>query len=255
MLLCVDIGNTNIVLGCYDKDHWRFLSRISTDRTRMGDQYAVELKDILALYDTDPADFAGAVLSSVVPQLTNSIAGAIETILHTEPQIITARNTAALGVAVDDPSELGSDFVAAAVAAKEKYPLPLVVIDMGTATTLSAISPGGEFLGVSILPGLRVSTDALVQNTSLLRGISLEAPARAIGTNTPDAMKSGIIFGAAGMIDALIDRFWNEMGARGTVVATGGLAEVVIPHCKNKIIHDDMLLMDGLRIIYEKQNQ
>lgn len=255
MLLCIDIGNTNIVLGCYGSGGWRFLSRISTDRTRMGDQYAVEIKDILALYETDPKRLTGAIMSSVVPQLTASISKAVKTISGLVPEVISAAAAPGLTIATDNAAELGSDFVAAAIAAKEKYPLPLVIIDMGTATTLSAVSPAGELLGTAILPGLKVSTDALVQNTSLLRGISFEAPPRAIGTNTAAAMQSGVIFGAAGMLDGLIERFWAEMGARGTAVATGGLASVVIPHCKNKILQDDMLLMDGLRILYQHNHK
>lgn len=255
MLLCVDIGNTNIVLGCYENNSMILSSRISSDRARLGDQYAVDIKSILSLYNIDPKTIDNAIISSVVPSLTDSVAHAVELVTGALPMIVGPGLKTGLNIRIDDPAQLGSDFVAAAVAAKEKYPLPSIIIDMGTATTMSAVAKNGDFLGVSILPGLRVSTDALVEHASLLTRISYDAPPHAIGTNTNDSMQSGVIFGAAAMLDGLCERFFDEMGEPATVIATGGLAYRIVPHCKTEIIIDDMLLLEGLKIIFEKNHK
>jgi len=255
MLLCIDIGNTNIVLGCYRNDDMVFSSRISTDRTRLKDQYAVDINSILSLYLINPRDISEAVISSVVPGLTDPVSYAVELVTGTYPMILSPGLKTGLNIRIDDPAQLGSDFVAGAVAAKSKYTLPLIIIDMGTATCISAIASNGDFLGCSILPGLRVSTDALVEHSSLLTRISYEAPKTAIGTNTHHSMQSGVIFGAAAMLDGLCARFADELGEPAAVVATGGLAPVVVPHCKTDIILDDMLVLDGLRIIFHKNKK
>ncbi len=252
MILCIDIGNTNIVLGCYDGGSLVMSSRISTDKNRMSDQYAVELRDILKLYGIDPARISGAIVSSVVPALTESMAAAVRHATSARPLILSrALYEKELDIRLDNPLEIGADLVAAAVAAKHKYPLPCIVIDMGTATKITALSADGAFLGGAILPGVRTSTDALVSRTSTLPDISLEAPEKALSTNTADCMKSGVVFGAASMLDGMCARMARELGAQPTVVATGGLAARVTPYCETPIINDDMLLLDGLRYIYE----
>lgn len=255
MILCVDIGNTNIVLGCYRDSEMVFSSRITSERGRLGDQYAVDIKSILSLYGVDARAIDSAIISSVVPSLTDPIAHAITLATGSSPMIVGPGVKTGLNIRIDDPAQLGSDFVAAAVAAKEKYTLPSVIIDMGTATTISALAKNGDFLGVSILPGLRVATDALVEHASLLTRISYEAPPRAIGTNSNDSLQSGVIFGAAAMLDGLCERFFDELGERAVVVATGGLACRVVPHCKTDIIIDDLLLLEGLRIIFERNHK
>jgi len=252
MLLCTDIGNTNIVLGCYRDDDLVFSSRISSERSRLKDQYAVDIGSILSLYRINPDDISGAIISSVVPSLTDPVAYAIELVTGCYPMILGPGMKTGLNIRIDDPAQLGSDFVAGAVAAKNKYPLPLIIIDMGTATCISAVAKNGDFLGCAILPGLGVSTDALVDHSSLLTRISYEAPRTAIGTNTGHSLQSGVVFGTAAMLDGLCARFTEEIGEAATIVATGGLATVVIPHCKTDVIVDDMLLLEGLKIIYYK---
>jgi len=255
MLLCIDIGNTNIVLGCYRGDDLVFSSRIFSERARLKDQYAVDIVSILSLYCIDPSDINEAIISSVVPALTDPISYAVELVTGCYPMILGPGLKTGLNIKIDDPAQLGSDFVAGAVAAKSKYIPPLIIIDMGTATCVSAIAKNGDFLGCAILPGLRVSTDALVEHSSLLTRISYEAPGTAIGTNTDHSLQSGVIFGAAAMLDGLCARFTEEIGESARIIATGGLAPVVIPHCKTEIIIDDMLVLEGLKIIFEKNPQ
>ena len=255
MLLCVDIGNTNIVLGCYRGDDCIFSSRISTDKARLQDQYAVDIGSILSLYCIEPSLITESIISSVVPSLTEPLSYAIELVTGSYPMILNPGLKTGLNIKIDNPAQLGSDFVACAVAAKEKYPLPLVIIDMGTATTISAVAANGDFIGCAILPGLRVSTEALVARTSLLTGISYQAPKSAIGANTNDSMQSGVIYGSAAMLDGLCERFFDELGETGVAVATGGLASIVVPYCKTPIIIDNMLLLDGLRSVFKKNQK
>ena len=254
MLLCVDIGNSNIVLGCYGDDNIVFCSRISSDKSRLGDQYAVEIKDILLLYGIELSLIKNAIVSSVVPALTEPFVHSIEVIFGFQPLVVSPGLKTGLNIKIDDPAQLGSDFVAGAVAAKHKYPLPIIVIDMGTATTFSIISKAGDFLGGAIMPGLRVATEALVNKTSLLIQISYDAPKNPLGTNTSDSMKSGAIFGTASMIDGMCRKYFKELGETATIVATGGLAASVIPFCECEIIHDDLLLLDGLKLIFDKNS-
>lgn len=251
MTFCVDIGNTNIVLGCYRGDKLVFQSRISTDRSQMSDQYAVEIHSILELHGIDHAGIHGAVVSSVVPALTESVASAIETAVGIRPMVLDADTDTGLVVKLDVPSELGSDLAATAVAAKSRYPLPCVIIDMGTATTITVLDKEGAFLGGAIVPGMRVSLESLVSRTSMLVGISFDAPPQVIGTNTVDSMKSGSVIGSAAMLDGMLARIENQLGQKPFVVATGGLAPVVMPFCDTPITLDDDLLMDGIRLIYE----
>ncbi|MEA4912144.1 MAG: type III pantothenate kinase [Oscillospiraceae bacterium] len=252
MIVCVDIGNTNTVIGCYDGDALVMASRIATDRNRMSDEYAVVFSDILGLYHIPASGITGGIVSSVVPALTEPVAEAVRHACGVQPKILCrALYEDLLEIRLDNPLEIGADLVAAAVAAKHKYPLPCIVIDMGTATKITALSADGAFLGGAILPGLRISTDALVARTSTLTDISLEAPARVLSSNTADCMKSGAVYGAAAMLDGMCARMARELGAQPTVVATGGLAARVTPYCETEIIGDATLLLDGLRIIFE----
>lgn len=251
MIFCVDIGNTNIVLGCYRGDELVFQSRVSTDRSLMSDQYAVEFYNILGLHRIDRSAITGAAVSSVVPALTEAVAQAVQTSVGIRPMVLDAHTKTGLDIKLDVPGELGSDLAATAVAAKSRYPLPCVVVDMGTATTITVLDKGGAFLGGAIVPGLRVSLESLVSRTSMLVGISLDAPPAVIGTNTVDSMKSGSVIGAAAMLDGMVARIAAQLGQDPFVVATGGLAATVMPHCTTAITLDDNLLMDGIRLIYE----
>jgi len=251
MILCIDIGNTNTVVGGYDGDKLVFRARIATDASLTSDQYAVELKGLLDLHRIDAADFDGAAISSVVPQLTAPLSRAVVSVVGVYPIALGPDNFSDLDIKLDNPLELGNDLAAAAVATKSKYPLPCIIVDMGTATKMTVLSADGEFLGGAIAPGLHVSVESLIGNASLLTGIPLEAPENVIGTNTADCMKSGAVIGAAAMIDGMCERIAEQLGQAPKVVATGGLAHLVVPCCRKQVILDDDLVLDGIRMIYE----
>lgn len=251
MILAIDIGNTNIVLGCID-EKILFVSRLTTNKHATNDEYAINLHNILMLNKINSEDIDGAIISSVVPAINNAICDAVKTITGNEPLIVGPGIKTGLNIKLDNPAQLGSDRVVGAVAAIAQYPRPIIVIDMGTATTFCAINKQGEHLGGIIYPGVKISLDALTQTASNLSGISLTKPRKVIGSNTADSMKSGILYGNASMIDGMIDRFEEELGKVETIVATGGLSSSIIPFCKHKIIYDDYLLLKGLKIIYDK---
>ncbi len=252
MLLCVDIGNTNITLCGYDGERPVLTARLATDSRRTGDQYAVEIYDILRLNGHGAAEVDGAMISSVVPPLTGAFTAAVKKLCGITPLVLGPGVKTGLNIKIDNPAQLGADLAAGAVAAVEKYPLPAVVIDLGTATTICAVGRRGEFLGGAIAAGISLTLEALTKNTAQLPLVGIEAPARAIGRNTAESMRSGLIFGAASMLDGMIARFEEELGEEAFVVATGGLAGEIIPHCRRAITVDDTLVPDGLRIIYEK---
>ncbi|MBQ7288214.1 MAG: type III pantothenate kinase [Clostridia bacterium] len=252
MLICVDIGNTNITLGGYKEEKLVFTARLTSDARRTADQYAVEIYDILRLNGHASAEVQGAILSSVVPTLTKSISMAFNKLCGFSPMMLGPGVKTGLNIKIDNPAQLGADLVAGAIGAMAKYPLPCIVIDMGTATTISAINEKGEFLGGAIAAGINLTLEALTKNTAQLPMVGIEAPKSAIGSNTIDCLKSGLVLGAAAMLDGLIDRMETELGQSATVVATGGLCGEIIPHCKRKIFVDDNLLLDGLKRIYEK---
>jgi len=252
MILAVDMGNTNIVLGCIDKGKTVFTERLSTDLSKTEFEYSMNIKGAFDLYNIKPADIEGAIISSVVPPLTGYIKSAIRKITSKDAMIVGPGIKTGLNIKTDDPKGVGADLIVASVAALARYGAPVIMIDMGTATTLAAIDKDGNYLGGSIMPGLRSSLEALVSTTSQLPRISLIAPKKPIGRNTVDGMGSGIVLGNAAMIDGMLDRFEEELGYPATVVATGGLANLVIPQCKRDIIIDDDLLLEGLEIIYNK---
>ena len=253
MILVIDIGNTNAVIGAFEGDKKLFLSRVATDRSKMSDEYAVTIKSILSLYGVDEKKIEGVIISSVVPPLSRAFKNAVKRIdenlnvMTVGPGIKTGLN-----IKIDNPAQLGADLVCVSVAALEKYPVPSLVIDMGTATTISAIDRNRNFLGGSIIPGVRIGLEALVGRTAQLQQISLDGDVETIGKNTADCMKSGIVLGAACMIDGLVERYKEILGEDLTVVITGGISGDILPHCKQNIIQDNDLLIDGLRLIYEK---
>ncbi len=252
MLICVDIGNTNITLGGYEGDELVFTARLVSDSRRTADQYAVEIYDILRLNGHNACEAQEAIISSVVPTLTKSVGNAFKKLYGFYPMVLGPGIKTGLNIKIDNPAQLGADLVAGAIGAMAKYPLPCIVIDMGTATTISAINAKGEFLGGAIAAGINLTLEALTKNTAQLPMVGIEAPKAAIGSNTVDCLKSGIIFGAAAMLDGLIDRMEAELGSPATIVATGGLAGEVITHCKREILLDDNLLLDGLKHIHQK---
>ncbi len=252
MVLAVDIGNSNIVMGCFENDKILFIERLSTNRAATALEYTIMLKNILELNGINHMDFQGGIISSVVPSVTFTVRNAMERLTCKKVMIVGPGIKTGLKIMLDNPAQLGSDRVADAVAAINLYPVPCIMIDMGTATTISVIDSQKNFLGGLITPGLITSLDSLTVRTSQLPNISLVPPKKVIGTNTIDCMRSGIINSTAASIDGVIDRIEEELGEKCTVISTGGIAKTIIPFCKHKIIIDDELLLKGLRIIYNK---
>ncbi len=252
MVLAVDIGNSNIVMGCFENDKILFIERLSTNRVATALEYTIMLKNILELNGISHMDFQGGIISSVVPSVTLTVRDAMERLTCKKVMIVGPGIKTGLKIMLDNPAQLGSDRVADAVAAINLYPVPCIMIDMGTATTISVIDSQKNFLGGLIIPGLITSLDSLTVRTSQLPNISLVPPKKVIGTNTIDCMRSGIINSTASSIDGVIERIEEELGEKCTVISTGGIAKTIIPFCKRKIIIDDELLLKGLCIIYNK---
>lgn len=254
MILAIDIGNTNIVIGCIDDEKTYFIERLSTVRTKTELEYAVDIKTVLDIYQIDKSRIDGAIISSVVPQITNIARLAASKVLGSEVEVMVLGPgiKTGLNIKMDHPASLGADLVADAVAGIAEYPVPLIVIDMGTATTASVVDENKNYIGGMILPGVRVALDALTARASQLSGISIEEPKRVIGKNTIECMKSGVLYSNAGAIDGIISHIEEELGQKTTVIATGGLAKKIIPYCKRDIILDEDLLLKGLLRIYEK---
>ena len=252
MLLAIDMGNTCITLGVYEGNTLRLISRLATDMNRTDDQYAVELRDVLDIYGVDPHALTGAILSSVVPVLTSAIVRAVKKITGLDVLILGPGIKSGLNIKLDNPAQLGADLVAGAVAAIEQYPLPCIIFDLGTATTISVINREGVFLGGIITAGIGISLQALVSRTAQLPYVNLDEPDKVIGPNTISSMKSGLIYGTAAMMDGLALRIEEELGEPATLVATGGRASQIVRYCKREIIQNDTLLLDGLRLIYQR---
>ena len=255
MILAIDMGNTNIVIGCVDEEKVLFEERLATDLSKTELEYVVIFKTVLELYGIEKEKVTGAIISSVVPQLVNIIKSAVYKLITVDPMVVGPGVKTGLNILMDEPRRVGSDLIVDAVAAINNYGTPLIVIDMGTATTMSVIDRKGNYIGGVIMPGIKVSVDSLVSRTAQLQRISLDAPDKVIGKNTINCMKSGVIYGNASCIDGMIDRLAEEMGEGLSdikVVATGGLARVILPQCRHNIIQDDELLLKGLKIIYDK---
>jgi len=255
VILVVDIGNTHIVMGAYEGETLRFVSRISTNARKTRDEYASKLQAVLALHGVNANDVHGGIISSVVPPLNGIIKDAIRLVYGFEPLVVGPGIKTGLNLIVDNPVTVGADLICACVGAKEKYPVPAVVIDMGTATKLMILDENGAFIGVTIAPGVEIALKALSGGTAQLPQIDLDAPAVLMGKNTIECMRSGVIFGNASMIDGMIDRFEAELGTKLTRVATGGLSKVIIPHCNHEITMDENIVLEGLRIIYNKNKK
>ena len=254
MILAVDIGNTNVVLGCMEDDKILFLERMATDRRATDMEYLVRIRSVLKYRDIDPAKLEGAIICSVVPIVTMHVRPAVEQLTGKRAVVVGPGIKTGLRINIDNPGALGADRVADAVAAINHYPVPLITIDMGTATTISVVDKNKNFIGGVIMPGLRISAEALTSRTSQLPQISLDPPKKAIGRNTVDCMRSGLIFGCAATIDGILDHIEAELGYACTVVSTGGLSRIVTPFCKHKIIADEQLLLKGLMILYYKNH-
>ncbi len=252
MILAVDIGNTNIVMGCFEDNRILFQERVCTNHRATDLEYAVTIRTALDMHRLSREQIEGAIVSSVVPTVTNTFKRAIEKYCGVKPMVVGPGIKTGLSIRIDNPAQLGSDLVVDAVAGIHNYPSPMIIVDMGTATTFSVIDANHNYLGGLITTGMAVATDALASRTSQLPRISFDPPKRIIGTNTVDCIKSGIMHGNASLIDGIVTRIQEELGQPCTVIATGGLASLVAPLCKTKLILDDDLLLKGLMLIYRK---
>jgi len=255
MLLAIDIGNTNIVIGVIQNDEILFKARIATDRLRTSDQYGVEIRNMLEAFNIRKEDVTDCIIASVVPPVFNSVYTGVIKMIGKQPMVVGPGLKTGLNIHVDIPSQVGSDRIVAAVAALAEYEAPLVLIDMGTATTIEVVEPENVYMGGVIFPGVMVSLDSLTSRAAQLPGISLDKPKNIIGKNTVDCMRSGMMYGTASMLDGVIDRIAEELGHSSTIIATGGMAQFITPLCKHEIILEKELLLKGLNVIYKKNKR
>ena len=252
MILAIDIGNTCITLGGFAQDKLTFVSRLSTDLGATEDEYATRILSALALHKIDADCICGAIISSVVPPLNRVIKKALYFLLKKDPLVVGPGIKSGISIRCDMPSSVGADLIATAVAAHQLDTSPALIIDMGTATKMTVVDEKGAFIGASIIPGVNMGLGALSEQTAQLPKISLEAPAKVISKNTADCMRSGVLYGNASMVDGMIDRIQEEYGAQLRVLATGGMASLIIPHCKHEILIDEHLALKGLYVLYLK---
>lgn len=255
MILAIDIGNTNIVVGCIEGEKILFTERISTNSAKTELEYVAQLSTLLELYKVNKDCIDGCILSSVVPQINYVVIKAVDKFLGINPMVVGPGVKTGLNILMDNPASVGADLIVNAVAGLAEYGAPLILIDMGTATTISVINDKNNYVGGLITPGVKVSIDSLVSSTSQLPRIAFDAPDKIIGRNTVDSMQSGIIYGQASLIDGIIDRMWDELGYTTRLVATGGMCQTVIPQCKHDIVIDNELTLKGLKLIYEKNKK
>jgi len=257
MILEINIGNTHISFGVSDGVNISEpVMDMKTDRNRTSLEYASQMKQILELCGFDIEKIDGSVISSVVPPMTQIIKNAVKSLTGYDAFVVGAGVKSGIHILTDDPGTVASDLVATAVAAKEEYALPCVIVDMGTATTLTVVDENGRFIGGSFMPGVNVSLNALCEGASLLPKIDVAEPKKAIGSATVECMRSGLVYGYAGAVDGIIDRFAVELGREpATVVTTGGVAEFICSYSKRTIRHDKNMLLKGLCYIYNKNKK
>ena len=251
MLLALDIGNTNITLGVFDGEKLAATWRLSTDRSKMLDEYSIMLNQLLGLRDLTVEDIDTAALCSVVPPLTPMFVELCQQYLNVEPLVVAAGTRTGIRILYDNPRDVGADRIVDAAAAMKLYGGPVIVVDMGTATVFDAVTADGDYLGGAIAPGMAIAHDALFSNTSQLRRVELVSPATPIGRNTIHAIQSGIVLGYAELVRGMVARFDQELGGGAKVVATGGMAHIIE---KEAGVFDDVnpdLTLTGLRLIHE----
>lgn len=252
MLLAIDISNSHITVGGFPGSELCFLARIYADARRTKDQYAVELRDILALQEITPGEIDGIILSSVVPELSEKLQQACRRVFGIQALVLAPGVKTGLKIGIDNPAQLGGDLVASAVAAIAKYSLPCIICDLGTATAVSVIDASGTFLGGTLSAGIDLSMEALTRHTALLSQVRIQRPSKVIGRNSNASMQAGLILGTAAMLEGLALRIEDELGAPCTMVITGGRAKAVAEACRRAVILDEHLLLEGLRLIYER---
>lgn len=252
MILAVDIGNSNIVLGGMDGDKLLFEARLRTLDTKTSDEYCIDIMKILEVYQAEPGSIEGVIIASVVPQVLNSVKTAIKKLTGKPALVVGPGLKTGLNIKIENPAQTGADLVVGSVAALREHKPPLIVIDMGTATTMVVLDETGALIGGSICPGVRISMDALTERTALLPGLQLDRPKKTIGRNTIDCMRSGIMLGAACMLDGMVERMEQELGSKATVLITGGIAKFIAPLCKREMLYDKNLLLRGLAYLYRE---
>ena len=256
MILAVDIGNSTVVMGLINNSELIASRKTVTDISELEVNYKEEIKTLLKSHSISESKIEGAIISSVVPLLTDILREAVCDIFKLEPITVNSESITGIDIITDNPSQLGSNRIADATAGINEYGAPLMIVDMGTATTISIINQDKQFLGGLILPGVRTSLNSLINNTSQLPRIKLGTPSeRIIGTNTVSSIENGIVYGTAAQIDGLIQRISDELDFDPKIIATGGNAGAVIPYCKSKIIYDKNLLLKGLYIIYKNEKE
>lgn len=251
MLLTIDMGNTQTVVGLFAgaelSRHWR----LSTVRERTADEYRLLLHGLFAQDGIDSERFAGAVISSVVPPATAALTEAVRRFVEDGILVVGPGVKTEMPILIDNPREVGADRVVNAVAARSRYGMPAIVVDFGTSTNFDIVGPEGQYLGGVIAPGLEVSMDALVAATAALRRVELKPPRSVIGKGTVEAIQAGLLYGHAGYVDGIIERIRAELGPDTRAVATGGLAGVIVPHCRTVDTVDEFLTLEGLRLLFE----
>ena len=250
MILAIDIGNSNIVIGGVEGDEIVFEARLRTEATKTSDQYCVDLKILLDVYEVSRESIEGVIVASVVPQVLNSMQTAVKKLTGKNCLVVGPGLKTGLNILIENPSQTGADLVVGSVAALRDHKPPMIVVDMGTATTMVVLDKNGALIGGCICPGVKISMDALTERTALLPGLQLDQPKKAIGRNTIDCMRSGIMMGAACMLDGMVQRMEEELGAKTTVVVTGGIGKFVVPMCRTPMIYDKDLLLKGLAALY-----
>lgn len=251
MLLCIDVGNTNITLGLYEGETLGPRWRLATDHERMPDEFILQLLGLLAHSGIDRENVEGAAIASVVPTLTGRWVEVCRKGLNRDPLVVDGTVETGVHILYDEPGSVGADRVVDAVAAYRLYGGPACIVDFGTATTFDAISPGGDYLGGAIAPGIGIAAQALFQRTAMLPRVELARPPSAIGRNTVHSMQSGLLFGYVSLVEGMVARFREELGPDTRVIGTGGLAEVIARETEVLEILAPWLTLDGLRMVYE----
>ncbi len=255
MILTVDIGNSNVVIGGVEGDKIVFEARLRTESTKTSDQYCVDLKILMDVYGVKVEKIEGCIIASVVPQVLNSMQTAVKKLTGKQSLVVGPGLKTGLNILLENPSQTGADLVVGCVAALREHKPPMIIIDMGTATTMVVVDKNGALVGGCICPGVKISMDALTERTALLPGLQLDQPKKAIGRNTIDCMRSGIMMGAACMLDGMVQRMEEELGYQTTVIATGGIGKFITPMCRTPMIYDKDLLVKGLAALYRENKK